>query len=139
MAKGILRAKTEALGLDWEIDSAGTAGYHIGESPHRSSQKTAKFYGIDISAQKSRQFTAADMDYFDRIYTMDLENFDEVKRISKDKWNPSKTDLLLNSLYPGKNKSVPDPWYCEEPGYHEVYKLIERACDKILEEVKSEK
>jgi protein-tyrosine phosphatase len=67
---------------------------------------------------------------------MDLENFAEVKRISKEKWDATKTDLLLNCLYPGKNRSVPDPWYGEEPGYHEVFKLIEMACDKILEEVK---
>ncbi len=136
LAEGIFRSKTQALGLDWEIDSAGTAGYHVGESPHRLSQKTAKFYGIDISAQKCRQFIAEDMEFFDRIYTMDQDNFAEVKRISREKWNPAKTDLLLNSLYPGKNNSVPDPWYGEEPGYHEVFKLIEKACDKIIEEVK---
>jgi protein-tyrosine phosphatase len=79
------------------------------------------------------------MDTFDRIYAMDLENFAEIKRISKEKWNPGKTDLLLNSIYPGKNKSVPDPWYGEEPGYHEVYKLIESACDKILEEIRDKR
>lgn len=136
IAEGILRAKAKEAGLQWEIDSAGTAGYHVGESPHRLSQKTAKFYGVDISSQKCRQFKAEDMDLFDRIYTMDLENFAEVKRISKEKWDPAKTDLLLNSLYPGKNKSVPDPWYGEEPGYHEVYKLIEAACDIIVNELR---
>jgi protein-tyrosine phosphatase len=138
LAEGIFRAKTEAAGLEWEIDSAGTAGYHVGEAPHPLSQKTAKLHGIDISSQKCRQFKASDMDTYDRIYAMDLENFEEIKRISKEKWKPEKTDLLLNSLFPGKNKSVPDPWYGEESGYHEVYHLIERACDKILEEVRNE-
>jgi protein-tyrosine phosphatase len=81
---------------------------------------------------------AADMDYFDQIYCMDTDNYNEVKRISGNKWNAAKTALLLESLYPGQNKSVPDPWYGEEPGYHDVYHLIERACVSILEEVKSE-
>jgi protein-tyrosine phosphatase len=139
LAEGIFRAKTEAAGLAWEIDSAGTAGYHVGEAPHPLSQKTAKFYGIDISSQKCRQFKASDMDTYDRIYAMDLENFAEIKRISKEKWKPEKTDLLLNSIYPGKNKSVPDPWYGEEPGYHDVFKLIETACDKILEEIRDKR
>ena len=138
LAEGIFLAKTEALGLKWEIESAGTAGYHVGESPHKLSQKTAKLNGVDISAQRCRQFIAADMDYFDKIYTMDLDNYNEVKRISGNKWNPSKTALILDALYPGQNKSVPDPWYGEEPGYHEVFQLIERACDKMLEEAKSE-
>ena len=136
LAEGIFRAKTEAAGLAWEIDSAGTAGYHVGEGPHRLSQKTAKSYGVDISAQKCRQFKASDMDYFDKIYCMDTDNYNEVKRISGSMWDPTKTALLLDSLYPGSNKSVPDPWYGEEPGYHDVYHLIERACDSILKEVK---
>jgi len=40
---------------------------------------------------------------------------------------------LMNELYPGKNKDVPDPWYGPEPGYHIVYDMIEEACDKIIE------
>jgi protein-tyrosine phosphatase len=136
LAEGIFRSKTEAAGLHWEIESAGTAGYHVGESPHRLSQKIALQNGVDISAQKCRQFMAADMDYFDKIYTMDTDNYNEVKRISGNKWNAAKTALLLDSLYPGKNNSVPDPWYGEEQAYHEVFSLIERACDAILEEVK---
>jgi protein-tyrosine phosphatase len=35
-------------------------------------------------------------------------------------------------LYPGKNRSVPDPWYGPEAGFHEVYKLIDEACNAIL-------
>lgn len=136
LAEGIFRAKTESMGLHWEIDSAGTAGYHVGEHPHKLSQKVAKLNAVDISTQKCRQFVDTDMDYFDKIYTMDLDNYNEVKRISGTNWNPAKTALLLEALYPGQNKSVPDPWYGEEPDYHEVYRLIERACDKIIEEVK---
>jgi protein-tyrosine phosphatase len=138
LAEGIFKSKTEKAGLHWEIDSAGTAGYHVGESPHRLSQKTAKSYGVDISNQKCRQFNAADMDNFDKIYCMDSDNYNEVKRISGSKWDATKTALLLESLYPGKNKSVPDPWYGEEPDYQKVYLLIERACVSILEEVRSE-
>ena len=41
----------------------------------------------------------------------------------------------MNALYPGKDMDVPDPWYGPEPGYHEVYKLIDAACDAIIEEV----
>ena len=54
LAEGILKHKVKAAGLNWQIDSAGTNGYHIGEAPHRLSQKVAKLNGIDICDQKSK-------------------------------------------------------------------------------------
>ena len=132
LAEGILEYKVKQAGLDWEIDSAGTNGYHIGEAPHRLSQKVAKLNGIDICNQRSRQFVKEDFDHFDKIYALANDVLEEMEWIAGEKFNPSKTDLLLNELYPGKNRSVPDPWYGPEPGYHQVYKLIESACDAIL-------
>ena len=63
---------------------------------------------------------------------------DEIKWIAKEKYDPAKVDLFLNELHPGKNKSVPDPWYGTEPGYHEVYKLINETCDAIIQKSKSQ-
>src|SRR5882757_1648424 len=121
LAEGILRHKAEQQGLDWEIESAGTGGYHIGEAPHKLSQKVALHNGIDISRQQARQFCKEDMLTFDRIYVMDAENYQEVKRMSKELWDAPKTDLLLNASDPGRNRGVPDPWYGEEDGYHQVF------------------
>jgi protein-tyrosine phosphatase len=132
LAEGILEHKIKEAGLNWQVDSAGTNGYHTGEAPHRLSQKVAKLNGIDICNQKSRQFVKEDFDRFDKIYALADDVLDEIKWIAKEKYNPKKIDLLLNELHPGKNYSVPDPWYGPEPGYHEVYKLIEAACDAII-------
>ena len=60
LAEGILQYKAAEAGLDWIIDSAGTAGYHIGEQPHVLSQKVALFNGVDISRQQCRQFVKQD-------------------------------------------------------------------------------
>lgn len=133
LAEGILRHKIAAAGLNWEVASAGTGGYHIGEAPHRLSQKVALLNGVDISCQQARQFTKEDMLTYDRIFVMDADNYQEVKRISQELWDASKTDLLLNQLYPGRNKGVPDPWYGEEDGYHSVFDMISQACDIIIE------
>ncbi|MGZ3880680.1 MAG: arsenate reductase/protein-tyrosine-phosphatase family protein, partial [Flavisolibacter sp.] len=51
LAEGILKHKAAEAGLDWQIDSAGTNGYHVGEPPHRLSQKVARLNGIDICDQ----------------------------------------------------------------------------------------
>jgi protein-tyrosine phosphatase len=119
--------------LPWKVDSAGTGNYHIGQPPHRLSQKVAKMNGIDIGCQQCRQFTKEDMLLFDKIYVMDSENYIDVKRISRECWDESKVDLLLNELHPGRNMGVPDPWFGTEEGYHAVFKMISEACDKIIE------
>ena len=132
LAEGILKHKVKAAGLNWQIDSAGTNGYHIGEAPHRLSQKVAKLNGIDICDQKARQFSKEDFNRYDKIYALADDVVDEIKWIANEKYDPDKVDLLLNELHPGENLSVPDPWYGPEPGYHEVYSLIEAACAAIV-------
>lgn len=133
LAEGILQHKADMAGLKWKVDSAGTANYHVGEPPHKLSQKVARMNGINISQQCCRQFKKDDMLAFDKIYVMDSENYIDVRRISGELWDKEKTDLLLNELYPGKNMGVPDPWYGNEDGYHKVFKLISDACDMIIE------
>jgi protein-tyrosine phosphatase len=133
LAEGILKHKARQAGLDWNIESAGTNGYHNGEAPHQLSQKVAKLNGIDICDQRSRQFVKADMERYDKIYALADDVVDEIRRIALEKYDPAKVDLLMNEVYPGEDVSVPDPWYGSEPGYHEVYKMIDEACDRIVE------
>jgi protein-tyrosine phosphatase len=132
LAEGILEQKLQEAGLNWTVDSAGTNGYHVGESPHKLSQKVAKEHGIDISKQITRKFIPADFDRFDKIYAMAEDVIDEMKLISGSKYDAKKVDLLLNELHPGKNEDVPDPWSHPEPVYHKVFDLIDRACDAII-------
>jgi protein-tyrosine phosphatase len=132
LAHGILEHKINEAGLDWTVDSAGTGDWHVGEPPHHLSQKVAKLNGVDICNQSARQFRKEDMEYFDKIYVMDKSNYANVKQMSGDHWNESKVELFLNELYPGEQRDVPDPWYGEEPGYHEVYHLIEKVCERII-------
>lgn len=133
LAEGILQKKIDRLGLDWQVDSAGTENYHVGEPPHHLSQKVAAHHGIDISRQRARRFTRQDFDRFDKIYALATDVYTEIKQIGGEKAPMEKVDLLLNELQPGKNHSVPDPWYGPEAGYHEAFELIDRACDRIIE------
>lgn len=132
LAEGILQQKVKEAGLNWQVDSAGTNGYHIGEPPHRLSQKVALQHGIDISMQRAQHFRAADFDYYDKIYAMAADVIDDIKRISGKRFVADKVDLLMNEVYPGKDMDVPDPWYGPEPGYHEVFEMIEKASNAIV-------
>jgi protein-tyrosine phosphatase len=132
LAEGLLQHKADKAGLKWQVESAGTNGYHTGEAPHKLSQKVAKLNGLDICNQRARRFVKEDFDRYDKLYAMADDVLDEMKRIGKEKWNPEKTDLFLNEAHPGENRSVPDPWYGTEPHFHEVYQLIDETCDTII-------
>ncbi len=134
LAEGILRAKAAAAGLHWTIDSSGTNGYHAGEAPHRFSQKVARHNGIEICDQRAARFTAADIERYDKIYALAGDVLEEIRRIAKKPLDASQVDLLMNELHPGKNQDVPDPWYGPEPRYHDVYRMIEQACDAIIQQ-----
>jgi protein-tyrosine phosphatase len=74
-----------------------------------------------------------DMAAYDRIFVMDLSNYEEVKRISNNAWDATKVGLLLDQLYPGQHREVPDPWYGTEKDYHLVFEMIDKACSMIVE------
>jgi protein-tyrosine phosphatase len=133
LAEGILQKKVEEAGLEWTVESAGTNGYHTGEPPHHLSQKVAKQNGLDISCQVARRFTPDDFERYDKIYAMANDVLADMKRISGSKFNEGKADLFLNVLHPGENKDVPDPWFGDEDGYHEVFALIEKTCALIVQ------
>lgn len=136
IAEGIMRDKIKKNGLDWTVDSAGTNSYHIGEAPHKFSQKVCLNNGIDISAQKARKFVAADFNRYDKIYAMADDVYQDIKTIGGKNADMSKVDYFLNELGTAANKSVPDPWYGNEDGYGPVYDLINRTCNAIIEKYK---
>ncbi len=133
LAEGVLQDKAWKAGLNWTVESAGTNGYHTGEPPHHLSIKVAKLNGIDISRQRSRKFTADDFERYDMIYAMAGDVMDDIRYIGRNKFDATKVDLFLNELYPGQDRDVPDPWYGPEPGYHDVYVIIDEACNSIIE------
>jgi protein-tyrosine phosphatase len=132
LGEAILQQKAIDNGLPWQVDSAGTNHYHIGEPPHHLSQKVALMNGLDISQQRSRQVTAEDFQQYDRIYAMAADVMDDLRRIGNDQFESVKTQMFLGPLFPGQNKDVPDPWYGPEPGYHEVFDLISRGAEAII-------
>jgi len=136
IAEGIMKHKLKEQGLDWEVDSAATGSYHIGEAPHRFSQKICLQHGIDISEQKARKFVADDFKRFDKIYAMADDVYSEIKKIAGRSLEESKLDIFLNEIEVGSNRSVPDPWYGPEEGYTIVYELIDRTCEEIINKYK---
>ena len=130
LAEGILQNK--ALDKDLYVDSAGTASYHIGSPPDPRSINIANDYGIDLSTQKARQFSSKDFDTFDKIYAMDIHNYESIISLARDEDDKLKVDLILNEVNPGSFDSVPDPYYGGSNGFQNVFKMLEKACNIII-------
>ena len=133
LAEGIMRYKVEQNNLDWEVDSAGTGSWHVGSSPDPRSVAVANKYGIDISEQRGRQFSAKDYDRFDLILTMDSSNYNNVLKLSPNSQQEQKVKMIMNFVQPGYNQSVPDP-YWDDNGFENVYNMLDEACEKIIEQ-----
>ena len=138
LAEGILRDKIQQKKLNVKIDSAGTSNYHVGEHPDKRSAKNAQAHGIDISKLVGRQFTVKDFDDFDKIYVMDASNHVDVLALARNKNDSKKVELILNTIYPGTNMSVPDPYFGGEQGFENVFLLLDKACDSIATDLEKE-
>ena len=114
----------------FEIDSAGTHAYHIGNPPDSRSQQTARKYGIDLSNQKARQVHEIDFYYYDYIIAMDTDNI-QILRSIRPTDSQSQIKLLLDYLPDTSFQSVPDPYF--EGKFDEVFEMIYAACASFLE------
>jgi protein-tyrosine phosphatase len=131
IAEGILKDKIKKYGLDWEVDSAGTSGFHDGELPDKRSIDAASKKGIDITYQRSRQLLKSDLENFDHIIVMDSQNYNQTITLAQEH-QKDKVKLLMNFAFPNENRAVPDPYY--SGGFDYVFEMIETAINAMIEE-----
>ena len=132
-AEGVLRhlAAKEAPGLALEVDSAGTADYHIGAPPDARSQRAALRRGIDISSLRARQVVADDFARFDLILAMDAENLRELQALQP---RNSRASLkrFLDYAPEIEVRDVPDPYYGKAAAFEKVLDLTTAAARGLL-------
>jgi protein-tyrosine phosphatase len=118
-----------------QMDSAGTANYHVGSMPDSRSSHFAEMRGYDLTGLKARQVSAQDFLVFDYIIAMDQHNLDELKLIMPQRHN---THLALMLDYLSKDNShtdVPDPYYGGDQGFNNVLDLLEDSCEGLLNSI----
>ena len=133
LAHGILEHKLKEEGMDWQVDSAGTGGWHAGEKPDMRSVQVAHAHGVDISMQRARRITTADIADHDLVYCMDSTNYNEVIAACHTEEQQAKVHLIMNEAEPGRNINVPDPYYGGPSGFEDVYQMLDRACSAIID------
>jgi protein-tyrosine phosphatase len=129
LAEGIMQHLVKQEGLDWEVDSAGTGNWHVGQGPDKRSVRTAREHGIDISQQVCRLFSISDFDTFDYILVMDKSNLANILAFARNDGDIKKVEMLLG------DKIVPDPYY-DDAQFEPVFKLIEQGCRDFIKKHK---
>ncbi len=132
LAEGILKSKVDLKHVF--VDSAGTAGYHIGNPPDERSIDVARKYGLDISSQRCRRFDPMDFFEFDHIFAMDRSNYSNIIALANNAEHANKVKLLLDEVDLGMVE-VPDPYYGGPEGFDRVYEMIDAACEVIAKKL----
>ncbi|ESU29241.1 protein tyrosine phosphatase [Flavobacterium limnosediminis JC2902] len=135
LAEGILQSKLPKE--QFEVDSAGTGSWHIGQKPDERSVLIAKNKGLDITHQRGRQINKADFDIFDYIYVMDISNYHNVIALAPDEEAKLKVTMILDELFPGENVDVPDPYFGGQNGFEQVFMMLDEACEIIAQKLKA--
>ncbi len=116
------------------IDSAGTSAYHIDEPANSKSQWTADQHGIKLHS-RARRFEATDLDEFDLILAMDQENLRNLRKLSRNGQHTEKIKLIRNFDPQPEDGEVPDPYYGGMNGFQNVFNVLKRSCESLLDEL----
>jgi protein-tyrosine phosphatase len=132
-AEGVLRTLVEREGLDafFEIDSAGTHGYHVGEPPDVRTRKAAARRGYDLSQLRARRVNDLDFMHFDCILAMDWDNLSLLQRACPTE-HRHKLGLFLEYAANFDDEEVPDPYYGGDEGFERVLDLVEDAAQGLI-------
>jgi protein-tyrosine phosphatase len=116
LAEAAFRAEVVRMGLDVEVDSAGTGDWHVGKPPDRRAQAVAKRYGIDISLHRARQVTRHDFQRFSHLVALDLQNLATLEAM-RPAAGAAELSLLLDYVEGRKGEAVADPYYGGAAGF----------------------
>ncbi|PSW04120.1 protein-tyrosine-phosphatase [Photobacterium rosenbergii] len=132
-AEAVLRAKVAERGLDIEVDSAGTIGYHQGELPDHRARSAGEARGYSFEGIRARQVVEGDFEVFDLILAADNDNLRDLKRSCPTHLH-RKLALFLEFGRPDVEE-IPDPYYGGQRGFDYVLDLVEEASDGLLDKL----
>jgi protein-tyrosine phosphatase len=138
LAEAVFReaVRNEGLTDRFDIDSAGTSGYHDGEPPDRRTSEVALSRGVKVTGA-SRRVTRADVERFDYLVAMDASNRAEVERLVAST-ESDRPVLLLREFDPRADGDldVPDPYFGGPRGFEDVHEMVDRSARALLEELR---
>lgn len=135
LAENLFRHMAIKQGLDstYEVDSAGTSAYHVGEPPDVRMRRTAAGFGLDYDGA-ARRFQISDFDRFDLIVAMDHQNQRNLLAMARSEDDSEKIRLMREyDPQAPSDAEVPDPYYGGLDGFEKTYAIVERSVQGLLE------
>jgi len=132
-AEGVM--KKLGKGLPIEIQSAGTAGYHIGELPDTRMRSHAQKRGYNLISHAQQFNPTVHFEQFDIIIAMDENNLRDLKMMDRTKQFHHKLSLMTDYAQTIDITGVPDPYYGGPEGFEHVLDILEDACAGLLKEL----
>ncbi len=129
MAESLFRHKAGGL---FEIESAGTGNWHVGQDPDRRTIDTLAKHEIR-EYSKARQVTSSDFEKFDYIIAMDEQNLDDLYAWPGAK--REKVSLMMSWVDTPPTMNVPDPYHGTMEDFELVYELLDEATTELLEKL----
>ena len=138
LAEGIFLHMVEEAGLadHFEIDSAGTGSWHVGEQPDARATMVAGQHGVELPS-RARQLTEGDLERFDYVIAMDRENLRNIERMAATTNSEAEIQLLREYDSQGESDEVPDPYYGGASGFENVYAMVHRSCQALLSHLRA--
>ncbi|HYJ80441.1 MAG TPA: low molecular weight protein-tyrosine-phosphatase [Longimicrobiaceae bacterium] len=140
LAEALFRVEVERRGLGdgFEIDSAGTSGYHRGAPPDRRSAEVARRRGVELTGS-SRRLGADDLARFDYVIAMDADNLADVEALQRADAGRARVHRLREFDPRADSPDVPDPYYGGPRGFDDVHDIVERATAGLLDHILAER
>ena len=138
-AENMFKYLAEQAGVEhhYEVNSAGTGSWHVGETPDRRMRQVAARHGFRYDG-RARQFLQKDLDDFDLIIAMDTQNRSSLQRLARTPEQEAKIHLMREfDPESSPDAAVPDPYYGGIDGFEEVYQIVKRSCQGLLDTLES--
>ena len=139
LAENLFRYLTEKQELSekYQVSSAGTSAYHVGEAPDRRMRQVAAEHGFEYTG-RAKQFVLDDLNEYDLIVVMDKNNRRFIESMAQDEIHSKKIQMMREFDPQGSGDlDVPDPYYGGVEGFEETYQIVKRSCEGFLEHLES--
>ena len=136
LAEAVFRSIVKQRGIEnhFEIDSAGTGSWHIGHPPDKRMRATAEAHEVSMEGIRGRQFGVEDFDRYDHIFAMDRDNLHDILFLKPDSDSEEFRVRLFREADPEPGEyQVPDPYYGGDDGFEEVYQIVDRTCQALVD------
>ena len=132
LAEVVARRRLAEAGLDVDVASCGTGGWHAGEGADPRMVAAARAAGHDLSKHRARQLRERDFADFDLLLAMDCDNLRELRKLATTLRQVEQTALFLEWTGAAPPLEFPDPWYGDAAGFTASVQLAERGVAGLI-------